>query len=187
MCSLLRAAKYVFAIRAWMVELRLTQRPAIEIVIEILARKHMKAMTSGNMHKGQSGVVILEALIAIFIFSIGILGLVGALSTSVTNASEAQYRTDAAFFAETLIGELRVADPATRATDYASPSGGAFDTWKTRLTSGDSALPGASNTANLPTVVFSGTGNRNVVVTINWQAKNSSSTTRQYVVQTALE
>ena len=146
----------------------------------------MKAITSGDMNKGQSGVVILEALIAIFIFSIGILGLVGALSSSVTNASEAQYRTEAAFFAETLIGELRVADPATRATNYSSPSGSAFDTWKTRVTSGYSALPSAGNTANLPTVVFSGTGNRNVLITIKWQAKNST-TTRQYVVETALE
>ena len=186
MCSSLRAARYVCAIRAWMGELPLTQRPAIEIVIEILARKHMKAIPSGNMNKEQSGVVILEALIAIFIFSIGILGLVGALSTSVSNASEAQYRTEAAFFAETLIGELRVANSTSRANDYASPSGAAFTPWKDRVTSGDSALPGAVNSANLPTVVFSGTGNRNVVVTIKWQPKNSSAM-RQYVVETTLD
>lgn len=146
----------------------------------------MKAIPSGNMNKEQSGVVILEALIAIFIFSIGILGLVGALSTSVSNASEAQYRTEAAFFAETLIGELRVADPLTRATEYASPSGGSFTAWKTRVTSGYSALPGAGNSANLPTVAFSDTGNRKVLVTIKWQPKNSSAM-RQYVVETTLE
>lgn len=146
----------------------------------------MKAIPQGDTRNRQSGVVILEALIAIFIFSIGILGLVGTLSASVTNASEAQYRTEAAFLAETLIAELRVANPATRASDYGSPSGTSFLAWEERVTSGTSALPGAGKTANLPTVVFSGTADRTVLVTLKWQAKNDSAT-RQYVVETALE
>lgn len=175
--------RYVFATRAWT---QVTLPPAVKNVAEILARKDMKAISLDNVHKGQSGVVLLEALIAIFIFSVGILGLVGALSASVTNASEAQYRTEAAFLADALIAELRVASPTTRASDYASPSGAGFVAWKNRVTAGINALPGAGNTANLPTVVFSGTGNRNVLATIRWQAKNSS-TTRQYIVETALE
>ncbi|MEO8410880.1 MAG: hypothetical protein ABI478_09945 [Propionivibrio sp.] len=130
--------------------------------------------------------MILEALIAILIFSIGILGLVGTLSASVSNASEAQYRTEAAFFAESLIGELRVANPATRAIDYASPSGASFVAWKTKITSGSAALPGSALSANAPDVAFSSANNRTVLVTIRWQAKNGSQA-RQYIVQTALE
>ena len=149
----------------------------------------MNAISSSNTRKGQSGVVILEALIAVLIFSIGILGLVGTLSASVSNASEAQYRTEAAFLAESLIAELRVAktNPDTRASDYASPSGTKYGTWKNRVISGSSALPGVGGSANLPTVVFSGTTNLYVVVTINWKSKNSNSTTHQYIVETALE
>lgn len=146
----------------------------------------MKTTSSNGMKRGQSGVVILETLIAILIFSIGILGLIGTLSASVTNASEAQYRTEAAFLAETLIAELRVASPTTRASDYDSPSGASYVTWKNRVIAGSSALPSAGKSANLPTVEFSGTGNRTVLVTIKWQAKNTSST-HNYTVETALE
>jgi type IV pilus assembly protein PilV len=144
----------------------------------------MKTISPGNIKNGQSGVVILEALIAVFIFSIGILGLIGTFAASVTNASEAQFRTEAAFLADTLIAQLRVADPNTRATNYASPSGTAFTSWQSRVTDAATGLPGAAKTANLPTVVFAATGE--VTVTIHWQAK-SDSTTRQYVVVTALE
>lgn len=43
----------------------------------------------------QSGVVLLETLIAILIFSIGILALVGIQAAMVSNTSEAKYRSDA--------------------------------------------------------------------------------------------
>ena len=146
----------------------------------------MKNTSPAQAKSRQEGVVILEAMIAILLFSIGILGLVGMLANSVTNASEAQYRTEAAFHAESLIAEMRVADPATRVTAYASPLGTSFVTWKNRLINGPNAIPGAGITANLPTAVFSGTSNRDVTITIRWQAKNDSST-RQYAVVTTLE
>lgn len=125
-------------------------------------------------------------MIAILLFSIGILGLVGTLGNSVTNASEAQYRTEAAFHAESLIAEMRVADPEARVTNYASPLGTSFVDWRDRVTSGPNAIPGSGLTANLPTAVFSGTKNRDVTVTIKWQAKNDTSP-RQYIVVTSLE
>ena len=135
---------------------------------------------------GQSGVVLLEALLAVFIFSIGILGLVGMLAASVKNVSEAQYRMEAAFLVDSLIAEIRVADRSERTTTYASPSGASFSAWKTRVTSGASSLPGAAISTNAPTVVFSGTGNRDLTITVKWQAKNDN-TTRQYIAITALE
>jgi len=146
----------------------------------------MKVISTSPLKRGQSGVIILEALIAIFIFSIGILGLVGALSAAVTNASEAQYRTEAAFLADSLIAEIRVSrnNPDTRATDFAPPSGSKYVTWKNRVTSGATALPGANNSANLPTVAFN---NQNVTVSIYWQDKKDTSVQHKYVVVTALE
>ena len=147
----------------------------------------MKAKLPNNMKSGQVGVVILEALIAIVIFSIGILGLVGALSTSVNNASDAQYRTEAAFLADTLVAQMQLAKPTSgtdaRSTDFLSPSGTKFTDWQSRVTSGATALPGASLTANNPTVEFVG---KIVTISIFWQTKSSTSR-HQYVVVTALE
>lgn len=147
----------------------------------------MKAKLPNNMKSGQSGVVILEAMVAIVIFSIGILGLVGALSASVNNASDAQYRTEAAFLADTLVAQMHLDKPTsgsdTRSTDFVSPSGTKFTKWSDRVTSGATALPGASLTANAPTVTFSG---NTATISIFWQARNSTEQ-HKYVVVTALE
>lgn len=59
---------------------------------------------------GQQGVVIIEAMIAILIFSVGVLGIVGMQANMVKNTSESQYRSEAAFIAQQRIG-LMWADP----------------------------------------------------------------------------
>jgi len=58
----------------------------------------------------QGGVVLLEALIAILIFSFGVLGLVGLQASMVKNTSEAKYRSTASYIAQQRIGEMW-ADP----------------------------------------------------------------------------
>src|SRR5450830_1271371 len=52
----------------------------------------------------QKGVVLLEALIAILIFSMGILALVGLQAAMVKNTSDNKYRADASFLAQQSIG-----------------------------------------------------------------------------------
>jgi type IV pilus assembly protein PilV len=52
----------------------------------------------------QNGVVLLESLIAILIFSMGILALVGLQAAMVKNTSDNKYRVDASFLAQESIG-----------------------------------------------------------------------------------
>lgn len=132
----------------------------------------------------QRGVILLEGLIALLIFTIGVLGLVGMFSVSIKNTSEAQFRTEAAFLADSLIGQLRVADPGTRATNFASPSGSGYMSWKGRVSDAAYGLPGA--TATPPTVTFSGSNNNVVTIEIFWRANNDS-TVRKFITETALE
>jgi type IV pilus assembly protein PilV len=54
----------------------------------------------------QQGVMLLEALISIAIFSIGILGLIGLQSAAIRGADEARQRAVAAFYANQLIGYM---------------------------------------------------------------------------------
>ena len=54
----------------------------------------------------QSGVMLLEALIGILIFSIGILAVVGLQSLSVKNQADAKYRADASYLANQIIGQM---------------------------------------------------------------------------------
>ena len=59
----------------------------------------------------QTGSVILEALISILIFSIGILALVGMQATAISNVADTKYRSMAGFLANQIVGTLRANSP----------------------------------------------------------------------------
>ncbi len=62
------------------------------------------------MRNRQSGVMLLEAMIAILIFSLGVLGVVGMQAMAVAASRDAKYRTDAALLANELIGQMWSSD-----------------------------------------------------------------------------
>jgi type IV pilus assembly protein PilV len=62
-----------------------------------------------NIHRAithQTGFVLLEALIAILIFSIGILALVGMQTTAIKSVGDSNYRSTAGFLANEIIGAI---------------------------------------------------------------------------------
>ncbi len=63
-------------------------------------------MTSYRTMRTQKGYVLLEALIAILLFSVGILALVGMQATAINNVSDSKYRTEAGFLADQIIGVI---------------------------------------------------------------------------------
>ena len=65
----------------------------------------------------QRGMMMIEALMAILIFSLGILGMVGVNALAVASQSDAQYRTDANKFATQIINQIWVS--VVRTTDAA--------------------------------------------------------------------
>lgn len=60
---------------------------------------------------GQRGVILLETLIAVLIFSIGILALVGLQAVMIGNTSDAKYRSEASLIAQKRIAEIWGTDP----------------------------------------------------------------------------
>jgi type IV pilus assembly protein PilV len=54
----------------------------------------------------QRGVMLIEALVAIAVFSIGVLGLIGLQSAAIKNTDEARQRAAAAFYANQIIGSM---------------------------------------------------------------------------------
>ena len=135
-----------------------------------------------NLPGASRGIVLIDALIAVVIFSIGIVGMVQLLASASKLSGDAQYRTDAAMFADQAISNMWTYDPATVATDYASPSGSAYLAWKASVTCGTASasthdcLPGVA--ANPPTIVIKPvtdtgiTNNFLVTVTVNWKSPN---------------
>ena len=59
----------------------------------------------------QQGAVLLEALIAILIFSMGILALVGLQAAMLQNTTDSKFRSDASYIAQQRIGRMW-ADPS---------------------------------------------------------------------------
>lgn len=129
--------------------------------------------------------MLLEALIAILIFSLGILAIVGLQAASVKSAGDAKYRSDASLLANQLIGEMWVADRTTGTlqTNFSSPGGTDYTSW---LTDVATALPGVSGVpATQPTVTFTtdsstSTPSSIATITIYWQSP-SETITHQYV------
>ena len=54
----------------------------------------------------QGGATLLEAIIGILIFSLGILALVGMQALAIKQVNDAKYRADASFYANQIIGEM---------------------------------------------------------------------------------
>lgn len=139
------------------------------------------------LKKVQAGSVLLEALIAILIFSMGILGIVGLQAAAVKNTTDAKYRSDAGMLANQLIGQMWVSNRATLATDFVGPSGSAYQAW---LGDVQATLPGASG-ANLPAVTVTTTvtnisatvsdTTHTVNLILRWQSPGESSPHRYTV------
>lgn len=57
---------------------------------------------------GQAGVVLIEVLVGVLVFSIGILAIVGLQAFAVEQVADAKYRLDASMIANQFIGRMWV-------------------------------------------------------------------------------
>jgi len=61
------------------------------------------------MFKGKSsqqGMMLLEAMIAVVVFSFGILALVGLQAAMLKNTASSKFRSDASYIAQKLVGQM---------------------------------------------------------------------------------
>ncbi len=112
----------------------------------------------------QTGSMLLEALIAILIFSMRIIAVVGLQAASLKNANDAMFRTTASLLANELIGKMWVSNRTTLQTNFNSPAGAVYNDW---LTTVQASLPGVDATTNLPSVNVAANGT--VVIGIFWK------------------
>ena len=71
-------------------------------------KTYITKVPPAKIGKKQSGIVLLEALIAILIFSLGILALVALQAMSIKLTGDARYRASAALLAGNLFSEMRI-------------------------------------------------------------------------------
>jgi type IV pilus assembly protein PilV len=120
----------------------------------------------------QTGVMLLEALIALLVFSLGILAIVGMQATAIQDVGEAKYRSDAAFLANQIIAEMwgNSGALAVYAWNGSGSPPAEIASWVATV---NSRLPGA---ATFPPTITMGANNA-VTVRVRWrQARDVSIT-----------
>lgn len=140
----------------------------------------------------EGGMMLLEALLGILLFSIGILGLIGLQGVSIKNTTEARYRSEAAHLANQIIGRMWV--DRTNLASYALTTGTTCNTGSTTalqqwLCEVEGSLPGITTAApTRPTITVAGDV---VTVTIRWRVGTNAAITdnsdiRNYMVITRI-
>ncbi|MBA4176328.1 MAG: type IV pilus modification protein PilV [Leptothrix sp. (in: Bacteria)] len=127
----------------------------------------------------QAGFTMIEVLVSLLVFSLGVLALVSIQGTAARMATDARDRATATFLADQLLARMLIADPATAAsfahratgTTACAPSGASSGNaivtgWLTEV---ERQLPGASADVQ-QIVVQAGTGQ--VTVRLCWQNGN---------------
>jgi type IV pilus assembly protein PilV len=131
----------------------------------------MRPTRPAPLLRSQRGVMLLEALIAILIFSVGILGLVGLQATAVKQSTDARMRSEAALLADRLIGRMWTDNRATAALQAkyntcVTDSCTGYREWVDAVAE---ALPGVSLDSPLrPAVTVNNAGI--VTISIFWKA-----------------
>lgn len=116
----------------------------------------------------QSGVLLLEVLVAILIFALGLLAVLSLQGAAMREIGDARYRMDAAILADQLVGQMW-ADDRTNATlianyDSVNAAAPGYAPWAAQVSQ---LLPNAIG-ANAPTVTVNATNQ--VTINIFWQA-----------------
>ncbi len=121
----------------------------------------------------QKGAVLLESLIAILVFSFGVLALAGLQASMLKNTDEAKYRAEASFIAQDRISEIWLGgNPNNLAAHVVT----------------DEDLPLLPNGARqLPQgkISVAVTGARDIKVTVNWTMPGG--TERTYLTNARIE
>jgi type IV pilus assembly protein PilV len=141
--------------------------------------------------------MLLEVLVAILIFAVGILGLVGLQANAVRQSGMAKYRADASLLANELVGQMWSGDRAFAALQAqfdSDNSGAGYTAWQAQVAN---ALP---RVAEFPPIVdvqqinpLPGAGagvtsSSRVTVTVRWRmpSDQASDPVRNYIMVTEI-
>ncbi len=117
----------------------------------------------------ESGLALIESLIAILLISFGIIGIIGLQARSISFTSDARYRVEASALADRLIAEMWISP--TNLAGYAWAGAGtppaALAPWVAAV---EATLPGADLTP--PTVAIS--TDNTVTITLAWRPPGGS-------------
>ena len=134
----------------------------------------MKKLMPSTMHGRQSGVMLLEALVAILIFSIGVFSIVAMQAVAIKTVTQSKVRADAAFLAGRVISQIWT--DAGNVGSYAYPGSG---TPPSRLTDWVAAvntrMPNSVSVPPIITITNQTAVGATVTVVVRWQLPEEKS------------
>lgn len=115
----------------------------------------MKKNLAPNAKFTQQGVVLLEALIAVLLFSMGVLALVGLQAAMMKNTEDSKIRSDASYLIQQRLGLMWAnPDPTNLAANFAESGVPIID------------LPNGTRTVDITT---SASGVSSVIIRLDWK------------------
>jgi len=121
----------------------------------------------------QGGVVLIEAMIGILIFSLGVLALVAMQAVSTSNVSNAKYRSEAAFLANEIAAQAWIG----RGSDGSGTAGfvwpGGNDITKAWVAKVETLMPQAKTYPPTITSVAGSASGRVLTITVRWKAPDA--------------
>lgn len=122
----------------------------------------------------ERGVMLLEAMIAILIFSMGILAIVGMQGAAIRNVTEAKHRSEASFLADEILAQMWT--DAGNIAQYAYAGSGTaparLSGWVTKV---NGRLSGASNVPPIIIVTGASAQGATVQIVLRWQLPEEAS------------
>jgi type IV pilus assembly protein PilV len=103
-------------------------------------------------HTKQKGMALLEAMIAIVLFSIGVIGLMGLQANMIKNNTDAKLRSEASFLAQQTLGTM-----------WGNPNNLA------KYKETDSPIADLPKGKRTVTLTAGATGSTQVTITLTWQ------------------
>ena len=133
-------------------------------------------------HRHSKGGTLLEGLLAIVMFSIGLLAILRLLTVSAIDSGNSQFRSEASLLASDLVSRIWTGDRSFNGINdrFGNASTDDYRDW---LASVQQRLPGVSASTNAPVITIG--SDRTVTVTLSWQASGDRDA-HQLIFQTLI-
>ena len=128
--------------------------------------------------RAASGIVLIEALVGILIFAMGVLGIVGLQAAMTKAQASNKFRGDASYLASGLIGTMWSDDVTNNLSKYTTAGCASYapcNDWSAKVAT---ALPGGTTAITVDAA-------KNVTVTIQWTVPNEG--THSYTTGASLQ
>lgn len=122
--------------------------------------------------------MLLEALVGILIFTIGVLAMLGMQAVGIRNTIDSKYRSEAAYLANEIVGQMWVDRANITSYDDLGAGNARRTAWNTRVAS---LLPQdpANPASTAPQIAISG---RQATVTVRWKRPGETTVSRYVMV-----